>query len=74
MSPDDFCFWLASLLAERTAEAFTEEDVILARSILSDVFQHAIDPTMGDAEHLAILRRIHGMTPDKDNQQVMLKR
>ena len=68
MSPSDFCIWLKSVLDGRKNDTLTTMEAALIRESLSKVFEHEIDPQMGDAEHQALLNKIHsGLTPTKKN-------
>jgi hypothetical protein len=59
MLPSDFCRWLKSMLDGRKTGALTAEETARIRETLSNVFRHEIDPQMGDAEHQALLSKIH---------------
>ncbi len=59
MLPDDFCVWLQRTLQDLGARSLTPTETAAIREALGDVFRHEIDPTMGDAAHLALLREIH---------------
>jgi hypothetical protein len=62
MTARDFCIWLRQYLGEEKAQGLSASETAAIRQCLSGVFQHEIDPTMGDAAHQAMLNRIHGGT------------
>ena len=66
MSPSDFCLWLRALLDKQTHAALTREEAALIRENLSEVFQHDIDPQMGNEAHQAMLNQIHSRPSQKE--------
>ncbi|HEX3484938.1 MAG TPA: hypothetical protein VHT51_07740 [Micropepsaceae bacterium] len=59
MLTDEFCLWLQKLLDNREGQSLTRDETAAIQRRLSSVFQHEIDPMLGDAAHQAMLRKIH---------------
>jgi hypothetical protein len=47
------------VLQDKEARPLTATETAVIRDALADVFRHEIDPMMGDADHLALLHKIH---------------
>lgn len=60
MKSRDFCFWLQGFFEiGKPTERLTKEQLELIRKHLYLVFEHEIDPSMGDEEHQEKLNNIH---------------
>lgn len=65
MTSRDFCYWLQGYFelqpnAPRETHALKPEQVMLIKAHLNMVFEHEIDPSMGDEKHQDALDFLHG--------------
>jgi hypothetical protein len=65
MTSRDFCFWLQGFLELRgkSEHGLSYEQTVCVERHLAMVFQHEIDPSMGDAKHQATLDNTHAAKP-----------
>lgn len=59
MQSRDFVFWLQGFFEISGWTMLDEKQVNTIRNHLNLVFEHEIDPAMGDAEHQAKLNKVH---------------
>lgn len=67
----EFAYWLQGFFEISGATTMTEAQVAVLKQNLNSVFKHEIDPSMGDAEHQAKLRRAHEGGERRDDIRVM---
>lgn len=63
MTGRDFCFWLQGFFELARTQSLSETQVSMIERHLALVFQHEIDPSMGDAKHQTGLDAIHDLKP-----------
>lgn len=68
---EQFVFWLQGVLEMNSGAALSADSCAIVIEKLNSVFKHEIDPTMGDAEHQAMLNRIHRGEPDRPGVTAM---
>lgn len=59
MQSRDFCYWLQGYFEIKGDDVLTEAQVALIRKHLNLVFEHEIDPSMGDQKEQDKLNSIH---------------
>lgn len=63
MTSRDFCFWLQGFFELSRSSNLTETQVSMIERHLALVFQHEIDPAMGDADKQSALNVVHALPP-----------
>lgn len=60
MTSRDFCYWLQGYFEVSGAANVGPEQTEMIKKHLNLVFEHEIDPSMGEAKHQEKLNTIHG--------------
>jgi len=59
MTSRDFAFWLQGFFEIQNPNIITNEQIVMIKKHLNMVFNHEIDPTMGDKHHQEKLNQVH---------------
>lgn len=61
MTARDFCYWLQGYFEIAGPSMISEGQIKLIQKHLNMVFEHEIDPSMGDQNHQDKLNKIHNL-------------
>ena len=65
MTSRDFCYWLQGHFElDKSQTGLSAEQTVTIQRHLGMVFQHEIDPSMGDPAHQDALNQLHKPQPD----------
>lgn len=59
MTSRDFCYWLRGYFEVSRPQTISKTETEMIQKHLSLVFEHEIDPSMGDEKHQEKLNEIH---------------
>lgn len=67
MTSRDFAYWLQGYLEVSEPKMINEKETAMIKKHLALVFEHEIDPSMGNEEHQNKLNSIHNIEGKKDD-------
>ncbi len=63
MTSRDFAYWMQGLFELSDPKSLDEKQTALIKQHLAMVFEHEIDPSMGNEAHQSALDAIHNLGP-----------